>query len=464
MKYTFDDTIVALVTAQGKAAVALIRISGTKSIPILKKIFTLKNGKALSVLKPNRIYFGDIHLTDEKFILDEVLVSVFKSPYSYTGEDVVEISCHGSIYIQQKLIQVIIDSGARHAEPGEFTFRAYRNGKMDLSQSESVAAIIASENKSQHTVAIHQLKGDYSKEISELKEQLIQFASLLELELDFSEEDVEFANRTSLNELLQKINSHIAGLLSSFKTGSAINEGIPVVIAGKPNAGKSTLLNAILKDERAIVSPIAGTTRDTIEETIHIKGIQFRFIDTAGLRESEDEIESIGVSRAIRKMKQAALVVYLIDGSELNQTEIHSEIEEVKNQFSKTQNFIFVVNKSDLMKAELLNKFNEQNDVFLISAKNKKNINELIDKLFIAYGFEELNLNQSIVIHARHFEALSKAKMALDNVVLAIADDKSNDLIALDLRHALHYIGEICGGITHEDVLSSIFSKFCIGK
>jgi len=464
MNSSLEEPIVALATAQGQAAIALIRVSGKDCHTLIENIFRQKNGKPLSSIKRNRMYYGDLIHTQSNTMVDEVMLCAYQAPYSYTGQDMLEISCHGSLFIQQQIIQLLISLGVRHAQPGEFTMRAYLNGKMDLSRAEAVADLIASENESQHKVALHHLKGDYASEILKLKDKLIEFASLIELENDFSEEDVEFADRTQLVKVLSESKMHLNTLLQSFATGQAIKEGIPVVIAGKPNAGKSTLLNALFGDERAIVSSIAGTTRDTIEEKIHLKGIQFRFIDTAGLRETNDEVEMIGVKRALQKIDEAAVLLYLIDVLGNDVEAIHQEMDEVRERLGKMDEIIFVLNKSDKANEKLLAHFENKTGVLCISAKEQWKTDELLEMIFDKNGLSAVNYNQSIVINARHYDALEKASNALKHVLHSIEQKKSNDLIALDLRHALMHVGEISGGITHEDVLSSIFSRFCIGK
>jgi tRNA modification GTPase len=450
-----NDTICALATAPG-GALGIIRISGSQALEILTRVF--RGSGDVQTYLPNTIHYG--HIKDGAEIIDEVMVSVFKAPHSYTGEDSVEISCHGSRYILNKVLALLIENGCRMANPGEYTQRAYLNGKMDLSQAEAVADLIASTNKATHQMAMSQLRGHFSTELAQLREQLLKLTSLLELELDFSDhEDLEFADRSELLELTKTIDNHIARLAHSFETGQALKQGIPVAIVGKTNVGKSTLLNALLKDDRAIVSDIHGTTRDTIEETMDINGIQFRFIDTAGLRKTDDEVEQIGIERTIQKIKQARIVIWLLD-----QRPTWSEIDEM-HELSKGKKCIYVHNKADLID---IHKFNPYIlPLSMISAKTGEGISNLKKRIF-----EEaerigltLNANDVIVTNARHYDALTRAHDHIQRVIDGLQMQLSGDLLAEDLRLTLDTLAEITGGqITPNEVLGNIFSHFCVGK
>ena len=450
-----NDTICALATAPG-GALGIIRISGSQALEILTRVF--RGSGDVQTYLPNTIHYG--HIKDGAEIIDEVMVSVFKAPHSYTGEDSVEISCHGSRYILNKVLELLIACGCRMANPGEYTQRAYLNGKMDLSQAEAVADLIASSNKTTHQMAMSQLRGGISSRLSQLREQLLKLTSLLELELDFSDhEDLEFADRSELLELTKTIDNHIARLAHSFETGQALKQGIPVAIVGKTNVGKSTLLNALLKDDRAIVSDIHGTTRDTIEETMDINGIQFRFIDTAGLRKTDDEVEQIGIERTIQKIKQARIVIWLLD-----QRPTWSEIDEM-HELSKGKKCIYVHNKADLID---IHKFNPYIlPLSMISAKTGEGISNLKKRIF-----EEaerigltLNANDVIVTNARHYDALTRAHDHIQRVIDGLQMQLSGDLLAEDLRLTLDTLAEITGGqITPNEVLGNIFSHFCVGK
>lgn len=462
------DTICAVATAPGMGAIAVIRMSGENAIEICDKIYSAPNkNKKIAAQKANTIHFGT--LTDGDIVVDEVLISVFKAPNSYTGENSVEISCHGSQYIQQKIIQILIRNGALMAQPGEFTLRAFMNGKLDLSQAEAVADLIASGSEAARKVALNQMRGGFSNEIHNLRKQLIEFVSLMELELDFGEEDVEFADRIKLLALIDHIISMIHKLTSSFELGNVIKNGIPVVIAGEPNVGKSTLLNILLKDDKAIVSEIAGTTRDVIEDVINIEGIQFRFIDTAGLRQTDDLIESMGIERTLLKIQQAAIVLLLTDAQDPNFDTI---IKDTKNLIQNNSNkkLIIVVNKIDRMTKSIDELKNEMttkypNDKFiLISAKYNENINTLIDKLLESVNYNSIQESDVIITNSRHFEALLHSAEALDRARQGLESQISGDFVAQDIREALHYLGEITGEITTNEILSNIFEKFCIGK
>lgn len=449
-----QDTIVALATPPGIGAIGVIRLSGPKAFDILNIVF---RGKDLNKVSSHTIHLGTIR--DENKIIDEVLVSVFKGPNSYTKEDVIELSSHGSMYILQQLINLLVRKGARLAKPGEFTQRAFLNGRFDLAQAEAVADLIASENASMQQTAMNQMRGGFSSEIKNLREQLVHFASMIELELDFAEEDVEFADRKGLIDLINKIQLLIQSLINSFEYGNAIKNGIPTVIAGKPNAGKSTLLNALLNEEKAIVSDIPGTTRDFIEDQLVIDGIIFRFIDTAGIRETSDEVESIGVERTFEKMSQSSLVIYLIDL--LNDT-IESVAEQIKELKKSDVPFLIVGNKEDEAKTELKRAI-ETEDPVLISAKGKTHLDDLKSRLKI---FVQHTKSQSdvVVTNARHLQSLQLTNEALTRVIDGVNAGISNDLVAQDIRTALFHLGEITGEVTTDDLLENIFSKFCIGK
>ncbi len=457
-----QDTICAMATPSGMGAIAVIRLSGQEAISICDSVFQSHNkSKKLANQQTHTLHLGFIK--DGEHIVDEVLVSLFHGPNSYTGENVVEISCHGSVFIQQQLIQLFIRSGARMAKPGEYTLRAFVNGKMDLSQAEAVADLINSENEASHKVALQQMRGGFSNQIKDLRQQLINFASLIELELDFSEEDVEFADRTELNNLLQKITTVLKKLVDSFAVGNVIKNGIPVAIVGEPNAGKSTLLNALLNEERAIVSEIAGTTRDSIEDELIIDGISFRFIDTAGIRETTDTVESIGIKRTYEKISQADVVLYLFDATDdVNRQK--AEIEKLKEK-TADKKLIIIANKIDLADEKAINKaFSEQEDFYTISAKQQTNIPELTTALTSLVNTGALNNNETIVTNSRHYEALTKALEAITNVQQGMESSISGDLLAIDIRQSLYHLGEITGEVTPDDLLGNIFANFCIGK
>jgi tRNA modification GTPase len=398
-------------------------------------------------------------------ILDEVLVSIFRGPHSYTGEDTIEFSCHGSRYIQQQLIQMLIRLGARLAEPGEFTFRAFFNKKVDLVQAEAVADLIASTSATSHQVAMQQMRGGFSGKIRVLRENLVNFASLIELELDFSEEDVEFANRKDLKQLILSILNVIHRLVDSFELGNVIKNGIPVAIVGKPNAGKSTLLNALLDEDRAIVSEIPGTTRDAIEDEISIDGILFRFIDTAGIRKTQDMIEQIGVSRTYEKIQKSSIIVYLFDVHELTSTGLQTEIQEIQEHLSENSQLVIVGNKID---KEDLNytkrEFASFKDILFISAKERHNMDALRKRFVDLFDSRTVNVTETVVTNARHVQALQNTGSALEKVYDGINKNISGELISVDIKNALHHLGLITGEVTSEDLLGNIFSKFCIGK
>ena len=454
-----EDTIVALATPAGSGAIAIIRLSGSDAITMVSKMFDSVSGKILKEQQTHTVHLGKI--IDGKRVIDEVLVTIFKNPNSYTGEDVVEISCHGSAYIQQEIIQLALRKGCRMASPGEFTLQAFLNGKMDLSQAEAVADLIASDSKASHQLAMQQMRGGFSSEIKILREELLNFASLIELELDFAEEDVEFANREDFQKLISKITQILKRLIDSFATGNVLKNGIPVVIVGRTNSGKSTLLNVLLNEERAIVSEIPGTTRDIIEDDISIGGLRFRFIDTAGLRETTNEIEKIGVKRALEKLEQSSIYIYLFDINEMSAKEVKEDLQKL----STTSKQIIVANKTDLVSDETVVKFNKSDiELLFISAKKKENLELLTDTLLEKAGIDSLDSNQLIVTNSRHYDALLKALDEIYNVQKGIDNNLSGDLLAIDLRQALYHLGEITGQVSNDELLGNIFANFCIGK
>ena len=458
------DTIVALATAHGSAAIAVIRLSGPQSISIVEQYFYDKNliKKSLNAVKSHTLKYGTICLNNS--VIDEVVLSVFKNPNSYTGQDSVEVSCHGSMFIQQQLLQLFLNAGARLAQPGEFTLRAFLNGKLDLSQAEAVADLIASNSSISHQVAIQQMRGGFSAKIKTLRENLINFASLIELELDFSEEDVEFANRNDLKILVNTILTVIEKLVNSYEVGNVIKNGIPVAIVGKPNAGKSTLLNVLLEDERAIVSEIPGTTRDTIEDEITIDGVRFRFIDTAGLRTTTDIIEQIGVNKALEAIKKSAIVIYLFDAHTLSSGDLNTELNVLKPYIGNSQ-LVVVANKIDTESTtELEAEFIDFPNMLYISAKAQQNIEKLKKQLVTLFDTRTLDTTDTIVTNARHANALINTSKALNAVIKGLETNVVADLLALDIRYALNELGNITGQVTNEDLLTNIFSKFCIGK
>ncbi|SEM90703.1 tRNA modification GTPase trmE [Chitinophaga rupis] len=453
----YDDTIVALATAPGVGAIAVIRLSGPQAITICNQLFPSKD---LLQQASHTLHVGSI-VSDGK-IIDEVVVSLFKGPRSYTGENVIELSCHGSPYIQQQLIDACIQAGARLAKPGEFTMRAFLNGKLDLAQAESVADLIASHSAASHQTAMQQMRGGFSRELQALREQLIRFSALIELELDFSQEDVEFADRTQLYALIKTALEVVQHLTDSFRMGNVIKHGVNTAIVGKPNAGKSTLLNTLLNENRAIVSDIAGTTRDTIEEVLNIQGILFRLIDTAGIRESVDTIESIGVQKTLEKIKEAGVVIYLFDVIELTAADIRKQISLFEQDGI---NYLLVGNKMDVLgESEALAKFAGIPDILFISAKDHAHIDLLKDRLVQKVMSGDINTEATIVTNARHYAALQSVLQALQDVRTGMDSGLPGDLLALDIRRCLHFLGEITGEITNEEQLDWIFSKFCIGK
>jgi tRNA modification GTPase len=469
---TNTDTIVALATPAGAGAIAVIRLSGDDAITIASNIFNSISGKILTKQKTHTVHLG--HIKDGERIIDEVLATLFKNPNSYTGENVVEFSCHGSNYIQQEIIQLCLRKGCRMATAGEFTLRAFLHGKMDLSQAEAVADLIASDSQASHQLAIQQMRGGFSSEIKVLRQELLNFASLIELELDFSEEDVEFANRDDFQKLISKITLVLKRLIDSFATGNVLKNGIPVAIVGEPNVGKSTLLNALLNEERAIVSDIAGTTRDSIEDEINIGGIAFRFIDTAGIRDTKDVIEGLGIQKTFEKIEQAQVVVYLFDatpsdlraspsrGGELSQ--ILLEIEKIRSRFPQKQ-LLVIANKVDrLSKEQVSNLKSQVSNLFLLSAKTGEGVENLKTTLLDFVNTGALRNNDTIVTNSRHYDSLLKALEEIIKVQEGIDSNLTSDLMAIDIRQALYYFGEITGEITNDDLLGNIFANFCIGK
>ncbi len=450
-----DEPIVALATAQGISAIAVIRLSGKDSIAIAQRVF---RGKELTKQPSHTIHFGTLH--DGEKNIDEVLISLFKEPNSFTKENAVEISCHGSPIIVKEIIKTLLKHGARLATPGEFTKRAFLNGRFDLAQAEAVADIINAETDNARQAALNQMRGGFSKEIQHLREELIHFASLIELELDFGEEDVEFAKRDDLRNLILKIQSYLKVLINSFDQGNVIKNGIPTVIAGKPNAGKSTLLNALLNEEKAIVSEIPGTTRDVIEDEMILGGISFRFMDTAGLRETVDIVEALGIERTRESLRKASLILYLFDLSKSSLEDIHNEENEIKEL---NVPYLKVGNKVDKADAELIQKL-EREDFILISASQKKNIQQLKDKILSRFQIDQVKQGDVLVTNLRHYQGLKQTDESLSRVLVGMGSGITGDFLAMDIRQALHYLGEITGQITTDDLLANIFSKFCIGK
>ncbi len=445
------DNICAISTSTGQsAAIALIRITGENSIDIVSKIFfPINSAKKLSDYKPRFNVLGNI--IHDNQVIDEVVAVYYKAPNSYTGDDTVEISCHGSLFIQNEILRLLLSSGSRLAYPGEFTQRAFLNGKLNLAQAEAVGDLIGSETWSQHQIAINQIRGGFWKELKKLRTDLIDFAALIELELDFSEEDVEFAHRTKLIQLVEQLLDYIDRLSATFKNGNAIKKGIPVAIVGAPNVGKSTLLNCLLNEERAIVSDIAGTTRDTIEDTVVLDGLLFRFIDTAGLRKTDDVIESIGIERSIEAAKKARLIVYLFE-----QSIDEDLLQRLKDIVQENQSeLLLVANKSDL--------YNYNSDVIKISAKNRIGVDTLVNRL--TSTFKDMDYSSGhILTNLRHYEALNQAALSLRQVLVGIKSGVSSEFVAMDLRQALFHLGSVTGDVSVDDILDSIFSKFCIGK
>ena len=445
-----EDTICAITTGGGMSAIAAIRISGAKAITITNSIFS----KDIRYAKSHTIHFGTI--LDNTDVVDEVLISIFKGEKSFTGEESVEISCHGSVYIQNKIIQLLIGKGCRTASAGEFTMRAFKNGKLDLSQAESVADLIASESEAAHQTALRQLRGGFSSKLQNLRTKLIDFASLIELELDFSEEDVEFADRKQFEDLLEEIKVELEKLIESFKLGNVIKNGIPVAILGAPNVGKSTLLNCLLNEEKAIVSDIAGTTRDAIEDELNIKGFKFRFIDTAGIRETNDTIENLGIKKTMEKAAIAHVVLFLIDAN----SNISNQLEDLNKVKDKIKDkLLIVVNKIDLNAVK-----EDLNHAIFISAKNNEGIETLKERLLTFVNTKELSNNETIVTNLRHYEELQLTLHEINTIINGLHKGISGDFLAINIRQALFHLGSITGEVTTDTLLGNIFGKFCIGK
>ena len=459
-----EDTIIALATASGAGAIAVLRVSGPKAISVSNSLFKSIHDKNLLNQPTHTIHLG--HIVDGDRVLDEVLVSIYKNPQSYTGEDVVEISCHGSSYIQQEILQLFIRNGCRSANPGEFTLRAFLNGKMDLSQAEAVADLIASDSAAAHQIAMQQMRGGFSSEIKKLREELLNFASLIELELDFSEEDVEFADRRQFEDLLQRIVKVLKYLIDSFSTGNVIKNGVPISIIGAPNVGKSTLLNALLNEDKAIVSNIAGTTRDAIEDELIIEGVKFRFIDTAGIRHTDDTVESIGIKKTFAKMAESQVIIQLLDAtltSKANTADILASLEETKAQYPEKETLV-VLNKMDLADKALLSKVFSELEPLHMSAKTGTGVELLKTKLLDMVHMGKLQNNDTIITNARHYDALRLALENIQKVQVGMQTGLSGDLLAIDIREALYHFGRITGEISTDDLLGNIFANFCIGK
>lgn len=446
-----NDTICALATGGGMSAIALIRLSGLESIKIANKIFS----KNLQNKKSHTVHFGTI-LEDTK-IIDEVVLTIFHKDHSFTGEETVEISCHGSTYIQNKILELLIIKGVRIAIPGEFTMRAFKNGKLDLSQAESVADLIESESAAAHETAIKHLRGGFSKKLKKLRAKLIDFASLIELELDFSEEDVEFANRNQLKDLVSEMHKEVSTLIESFKLGNVIKNGIPVAILGAPNVGKSTLLNSLLNEDKAIVSDIAGTTRDSIEDELIIKGYNFRFIDTAGIRKTEDIIETLGIEKTLLQANKSTIIIYLIDAT----LDINKQLIDIKKLEKEDQRKVIkVINKIDLNSSIK----NQLQDIVYISAKEKKGLEKLKDEILDFTNLNSLSNNNTIITNQRHFDQLNKTLNELDIIVDGLSNDLSSELLSINIKQSLFHLGLITGEVSTDDLLANIFGKFCIGK
>tara|TARA_B100000965_G_scaffold141593_1_gene117871 strand:- start:1099 stop:2484 length:1386 start_codon:yes stop_codon:yes gene_type:complete len=460
---TKNDNILALASPSGVGAISLIRISGPESVTIVDKFFKGVENIKLIDQDANKVQLG--YIIDQDRVIDKVLVTIFRNPKSYTGENLVEISCHGSVFIQQSIIQLFLSSNCRIANAGEFTMRSFLNGKMDLSQAESVADLISSNSEASHRLAMNQMRGGFKKDINELRMELVNFASLIELELDFSQEDVEFANMNELNNLLDKISFNLKKLIDSFKTGNVIKNGIPISIVGEPNTGKSTLLNILLNEERAIVSSIAGTTRDTIEDQININGVVCRFIDTAGIRSTDDEIESIGIERTFKKMKESEIVIFLIDYSNLDSKKINfykEYLNEIEEKFTSAK-LITVFNKNDI-KTDISTSELEKFNPIQISAKENINIDGLKNEIINYVNNLTSQIDNSTISNSRHYDLLNKTYEEIHKVKTSIGNKISSDLLAIDIKQAIYYLGELTGEISNDEILGNIFSKFCIGK
>lgn len=460
-----EDTIVAIATAQGIGAIGVIRVSGTKAFEICDKIF---KGKSIQLQASHTIQYG--HIMNGTEIVDEVMIAVFRSPKSFTTEDSVEISCHGSVYIQSQIINLLLKHGARLAAPGEFTLRAYLNGRIDLAQAEAVGDIIASQNQSQLNIAMHQMRGGLSSQLNKLREDLLNFISLVELELDFGEEDVEFADRTELKNRVEQMHQFILPMINSFQLGNAIKNGIPVAIVGRPNAGKSSLLNALLEDDRAIVSDIAGTTRDTIEEEIHINGVSFRFIDTAGIRQTTDVIENIGIDKAIQSISKAQIVICIFDMSNTSIVELSNDIEIIKKN-NGSAHLLVIGNKKDVCSSEQIGLFENylQSSALQFAPVSMLNRSSSDTRSLRQILYDIMQLNgidgtQTIISNARHHQQLLSASEALLKVLELLQSGNSGDILSFEMRRAVDAIGDITGTISNDEVLGNIFGKFCIGK
>ncbi len=457
----FDDTIAAIATPPGAGAIAVIRLSGKRALEIADRVF-LSASKGTKVIDQQAYTLQYGSIMDGKEWIDRVLLSVLKAPKSYTGEDTVELSCHGSLFVQQKILNLLIKNGARAAVPGEFTKRAFLNGKMDLSQAEAVADLIASESESAHRVAVNQMRGGFANDLKELRRQLLTFISLIELELDFSEEDVEFADRSKLLELMGIIRTRLKELTDSFELGNVIKKGIPVAIVGEPNVGKSTLLNVLLNEDKAIVSEIAGTTRDAVEDLISINGILFRLIDTAGIRNTDDKIETLGIERTMQKIEKAEIILYMIDADNEHACDKFNEIKRI----ALNKKFILIINKIDKVEPYRSEAFKSCSDVEVveISAKYKQNIKKLNELLLQAVHYSDKTAQGTIITNTRHFDLLTKAGESAKRVEEGLKSKHSGEFIAQDIREILNYIGEITGEYTTDEILGNIFKNFCIGK
>ena len=459
-----QDTIIALATPSGAGAIAVIRVSGPEAIGISEGLFKSIHNKKLTAQPTHSIHLG--HIVDGSRVLDEVLISLFKNPQSYTGEDVVEISCHGSHYIQNEILQLFIRKGCRAATPGEFTLRAFLQGKMDLSQAEAVADLIASDSAAAHQIALQQMRGGFSSEIKALRAELLNFASLIELELDFSEEDVAFADRQQFEALLKRITDVLKYLMDSFSTGNVIKNGVPTSIVGAPNVGKSTLLNALLNEDKAIVSNVAGTTRDAIEDELIIEGVKFRFIDTAGIRQTDDTVESIGIEKTFEKMSQSQVILQLLDASSISKTnraELFNAVQVTKDKYPDTE-CLLVLNKMDLANVDEVTALFSNLQPIALSAKTGAGVEVLKSKLLSLVQTGKLLNNDTIITNARHYDALGEALKSIQNVQAGLDGGLSGDLMAIDIREALHHFGRITGEISTDDLLGNIFANFCIGK
>ena len=453
------DTICSISTPQGIGAIAIVRMSGPQSFDIARQFFTFD----IAAMQPYMAKYASLMADGQ--LIDQVMVLKYAAPHSYTGEDMVEISCHGSTYIQQKILQLLIEHGCRMANPGEYTMRAFMNGKMDLPQAEAVGDLIESQSEASHHLAVNQLKGLFSAKIKELRTQFVEFASLLELELDFSEEDVQFANRERLSALLAEIKTEVNSLIDSFKAGNAIKSGIPVVIIGKPNVGKSTLLNTLLHDERAIVSHIPGTTRDTIEDVLNIGGVTFRFIDTAGIRNSDDEIENYGIERTYQAVAKADIILYVVDAAETSLAEIQEEINFLKEEVDmEDKKLILVANKIDSL-TEMPHQLMHLKDyeIVYVSAKRNVNIEAITDQLLAVAATHRMS-DQTMLTNVRHYDNFLKIRDSIENIEKGLTEGIPTDLVAIDVRDALHHLGLVTGEIATDDILNTVFGHFCIGK